>query len=600
MKIWVVFLVVLSMILSGKSSTVKSRNSNQQQIFLVFNSRDTYGMLVYDNVLYTLQKNGIDTISWDLNKNEYLPDLRSYPLIGIVTELIDNLSRNTICDIKEYVNNGGQLIQFIRGYTEEIAEIFGIDKKVKPKPYTIHGFQLLEDFIPGGATIKVDADYLLDECYLFSFLNPIKPIAISSENVPLLWESTFGSGRTLFWNSAMLNTKAFRGFIIASITRYLEVSVRKVVGKSLIFVDDYPAPSWRAKLEPTFTELGVTDTGFYSSILLKDLEKLSIEYGIRYSTAVVFNYNQQKSSPFLFNDWDLCNVLEDGKIVNVPSTLLQYLQNHPKMFQIGFHGYNHVPLTKSYWESVFQMDQALSSAREKWFQYSKTAPAFYVPPMNEIDQDGYAILKQNFPEILSFCSVYEADTMLGQNREFDREPWDGSVIDIPRCTSGYYLNSYDRLIAFSTLEAFGIWTHFLHPDDIYSNPTNYPTLPVGWIRNPENLSWYGEATSKNGLFYRLGAEFKAMHTAFPWIEYDFVSNTRPYVENYADVQACPIVTQNQILFQNTRPQRYLVEFPLNYSLDLNDKLHILSKNIIRNRTQLFIEVDEAVTVNIIP
>ena len=128
-KFWLIILIIVSMLISGKPLNVKSRNVNQQQILLLYNSRDMYGMLVYNNVLFTLQRNGIDIISWDLNKNEFLPDLRSYPLLGVTTELIDIMNRNTIYDIKEYVNIGGTLIQFIRGYTEEIGEIFNIDKK---------------------------------------------------------------------------------------------------------------------------------------------------------------------------------------------------------------------------------------------------------------------------------------------------------------------------------------------------------------------------------------------------------------------------------------------------------------------------------------
>jgi len=599
-KIFVSIILCLVFGIGLNLNVTKSSTVNHQLILLVYNSRDLYGTSVYQNVLFTLQKNGIDSISWDLNRYENLPLLSSYPIVGLVTEQLYQMNRNTVLDIKEYVNHGGKLIQFIRGYSEDMAELFGMDKEYMPTDITIRGLQFLHSFFPGSINIHLDSESLSDDGMNYAYLKSIRPIATSEDNIPVLWENSFGSGRTLFWNCTALNTKAFRGFIIASVTRFMEISVRKVIGKSVIFVDDFPSSSWNAKLEPTFSELGVTDTGFYSKVLLKDLEKLAKDFFIRYSTVAVFNYNNQKVPPFGFTDWDNCNVVEDSNSVNVPGQMFHYLLAHPDTFSVGLHGYNHIQLTKDQWESPAMMQESLASAREKWFQYSKKPPTFYVPPMNEIDEDGFKSLNQIFPEINSVGSLYESEAKLGCNREFGNDPWNPSIVSIPRETSGYYLNSYDQMLACSTMEAFGIWTHFIHPDDIYSNPTNYPTLPIEWIRNPENLSWYGNATGQNGLFYRLKDVFESMQTNFPWIEYDFVPNVRTHVKNYAEDTSCPIVTQNQIIFSNQSPIRYLIELPEAYTFSLSDSIKILTKETIDHRTKYLAEVATGTTVNIIP
>lgn len=601
-RTWSFISIVICMlfVLNINVSPVKSLINNRQLILLVYNSRDIYGTSVYENVLFTLQKNGFEIVTWDLNRFENLPDLTNYQIVGMTTEQLYAMNRSTFPNLKEYVANGGNLIQFIRGYTDEMADLFGMDNEFMPTDIKIRGLQFLHAFIPGSLNIHLDKENLSDDGMNYAFHESIRPIATSEDNVPVLWENSYGAGRTLFWNCTALNTKVFRGFIVASITRFMEISVRKVIGKSVIFVDDFPSSSWNAKLEPTYSELGVTDTGFYSKILLKDLEKLAFDYYLRYSTVAVFSYNNQKIPPFGFNEWDLCNAEEEGKIVNIPSKMFYYLQEHPDIFEVGLHGYNHIQLTLDQWGNESMMQQSLVAARVKWFQYSKSAPTFYVPPMNEIDEEGFKSVNLVFPEINSFCSLYESDIKLGCSREFSNDPWNQTIIDIPRCTSGYYLNSYDQLLAYSTMEAFGIWTHFLHPDDIYSNPTNYPTLPIEWIRNPDNLSWYGESTGKNGLFYRLKDVFETMQTNYPWIDYDFVSNTRKYIKEYTEDTSNPIVTQNQILFQNTTTQRYLIELPLNYKLSANEKLQILSVNRIEKKLQLFVEALEPLTVDIIP
>jgi hypothetical protein len=594
------FIVLITFLFSGSWRIAQASNNNKQLVFLVFNSRDIYGTNVYKNVSYTLQKNGIETVSWDLNKNEHLPPLDTYPILGMVTEQLYSFNHDTVITIKDYVSKGGKLIQFIRGFSDDLSAIFDIDNKFSPTDVNIIGLQFIEDFFPGCRELTLTGEDLYDDGLNYAFSKSIRPIAVSTSNIPLLWESSYGKGKTLYWNCTALNTKAFRGFIVASVTRYLEVSARKVIGKSVMFVDDFPSSSWRAKLEPTFSELGQTDTDFYSKTLLSDLIGFNRDFALRYSTVAVFNYNNIKEQPYTFLDWDSCIVNENGVDVNVPEKMFKILLGMPDTFEVGLHGYNHVQLTLEQWVQTYFMIGALASARDKWMSYSKNPPTFYVAPMNEIDQAGFGALRSIFPEINTICTLYESDYQVGCNREFGLEPWDTTLVDIPRLTSGYYFSSYDRFLAYSTMEAFGIWTHFIHPDDIYSNPTNYPNLPIEWIRNPFNLSWYGESTGRDGLYYRFRSELESMDKNFPWIEYDFATTAHKYIADYAMDDSLPIVTDNQIIFQNNNPQRYLVEIPLNYSLGENEKLEIIWSTIQSNKKVILVEADHQLSVAILP
>lgn len=593
-------LIFTTLSLASSLKIATSTTANNQVVFLIYNSRDIYGTNVYKNITYTLSQNGIEAISWDLEKNSYLPTLHQYPIVGIVTEQLYNFQKSTEFAIKEYVEHGGKLIQFMRGYSDNLSQLFSIDSQFSPIDITMNGIRFLEEFSPGCSELLIDEHDFMDDGLNFAYLKPIRPIAVTLDNIPLLWETYYGRGTTLYWNCTALNTKAFRGFIVKSVTRYLEISARKVIGKSVMFVDDMPSSSWRANLEPTYSELGETDTGFYSKVLLHDLFKFNDDYAVKFSTVVVFNYNNILTQPFAFTDWDSCIVMENGKEINVPEKVFRILLSEPTVFEVGLHGYNHVQLTKPYWTDILFMQQGLASARYKWFQYASQAPTFYVPPMNEIDETGFKALRTIFPEINTLCTLYESDYEMGCNREFGIEPWNDQLIDIPRCTSGYYLTNYDRLLAYSTLEAFGIFTHFIHPDDIYSNSTNYPTLPLEWIRNPHNLPWYGEATGKNGLYYRFKQELENIESAFPWIEYDFASIVKDNIRRYAQEQSTVIVTDNRIFFNNTMPQRYLVEIPFSYHLEKVEGLEIINESVTKNKKVLLVEANTVLSALIVP
>jgi hypothetical protein len=246
------------------------------------------------------------------------------------------------------------------------------------------------------------------------------------------------------------------------------------------------------------------------------------------------------------------------------------------------------------------MSQGLAEDRKKWMSLFPYPPKFYVPPMNEIDITGFSSLKTIFPEIQTVCSVYDAETDLGQNRDFGMDPWDNQVVDIPRCTSGFYFNPYDRMVAYSTMEAYGIWTHFIHPDDIFSNPTNYPNFPVEWIRNKENLPWYGELTGKNGLFYRFKNDLDSMRNNFPWIDYSTVSDTRQTIVNYVLDTEPPIITTQKIVFNNIYKQRYLVDLPNYLSLEPNPNIHVLTTCEFGKKQRMLVEVLEGCSVNFAP
>lgn len=595
--LWFCFLYTLIFFLNVPFHPVVSMSGNQQLVLLIHSSHEQYSSSVYANVLYTLQKNGFELISWDIGKYDYLPELTSFPIIGFVIEDLSELNMDTSTNLKEYVRHGGKLIQFTRGYSDSLAELFSIDRKYTPTPVKVNGLRFFEDFIPGATRINLKEEYFQDDSFVYSSLGNLQPIAVSYSGVPLLWETRYGQGITLFWNTSVLANKAFRGFIVASITRYLSVSVRKVIGKSVMFVDDFPSSSWRAKLEPTYSELGVTDTGFYSKVLLNDLVSFYNQYSLRYSTVVVFNYNNLiDKPPYTFFDWDNCNIVENGKTINVPSQILQTLKDNPEIFDVGFHGYNHIQLTLPSWYQDTFMKLSLGEARKKWLNLLAYPPTFYVPPMNEIDRVGFSSLLSIFPEIKTMCSVYDAETDLGQNREFGLDPWDSQILDIPRCTSGFYLNAYDKMIAYSTMEAFGIWTHFIHPDDIFSNPTNYPHFPIQWIRNQQNLPWYGESSGKNGLYYLFQQDLTEMNYFFPWIEYSTVTDSRQDILHFSQSTDIPILKSNRIEFTNHEVERYIIDLPEFLTLSPNDHFEVISSHTKDKKKRYLIEVKDACIV----
>ena len=88
----------------------------------------------------------------------------------------------------------------------------------------------------------------------------------------------------------------------------------------------------------------------------------------------------------------------------------------------------------------------------------------YVPPSNILSQEGRSMLSEE-TDIQAIASVYLPDgNGIAYVQEFEVAK-DG-IIETPRVISGYVLEDYMQLMAFSELNFHYVNTHFQHPDDI--------------------------------------------------------------------------------------------------------------------------------------
>jgi len=564
--------------------------NNLQNVLIIYSSEDPFCGDVLKNTEFVLDKNNIFYTDFDLSDNYTVPVLDNFPIVAIATESIYYLSKGPQKDLKEYVKNGGRVVQLLRGYSSETAEMFGIANTSTPSLIEpVKGIKFEANLIPGLKGLKIPPEICENVSYAVSLSGGVSIIARAFNGLPLAWKNTYGLGETIFWNVTFLSEKAYRGLIIGSITSLLPISVRRVLGFGVIYIDDIPSPSWRAKLEPIKSEYDMTDTEYYFKILLPDLLGLAKTYNLKYTTATIFSYNNLIKPPFSFFDWDNTTLLkEDGTKIVVPEETFKILKN--ERTEIGFHGYNHIPFTIAEWKSQVNMKKAVEASREKWFSISKEPPRIYVPPMNINDREGFDTVMEVFPEIEIYSSLYYGYQEEGCGREFGPEPWNKRIISIPRVTAGYILGDYEKFLAISTIEAFGIWTHFLHPDDIFSTPENYPNADPEWIRNPDSLSWRGDKKGKNGLYYKLESGIKAIKTSYPWLSFETAKNIKDDIMNYNNESDSIRVYNDFIELNAYKETVYVVELPLLLTLEKDENFTILSNEISGNKRKMVIKV----------
>lgn len=467
-----------SAMLSGASGgSVLSREEieglGEPRYLIIFDAADNYSVRVKDNVERTLRymKKLFETKPVETVKETDASGRQAIVTFPQLDLIPDNAWLET------YVEEGGSLLfasvlepdnTFYRIYRKLGVLEAGYQANVKG--ITVgRGVLLNEDAQTfGGSIIENTAMQVrLDKESIVS--------AESSEKVPILWERSYGLGKFVVFNGTMLQEKTSRGFIAAGIGLMTPDFVYPVLNAKLLYIDDFPAPfnppSDPAVVASLRDQYGRTYSRFIKDIWWPDMIRAAAEYDYKYTGAVIQTYEATMRPPF------------DDNAEDSLSNLIMYGRDILKQGgEIGIHGYNHQSLTMNAgvsrafgyktWASEADMADSVRSVyafiRGAFPEYGVHA---YVPPSNVLGPEGRNALVQAWPELRAISSVYGED--LEGNayvQEFEIAP-DG-VAELPRVTSGFINDEFERWALMNAAAALGVISHFVHPDDVISADRN--------------------------------------------------------------------------------------------------------------------------------
>ncbi|QAV32534.1 hypothetical protein SAMN04488510_11740 [Fervidobacterium changbaicum] len=407
---------------------------------LIYGSDGSFRVLVVGKENYELQK-ALDYTLLDYDwKSSIVPVLSSYDLVILYNWEFP------ITDAKllKYIMDGGTVAVIGKGNTQKQIDSLTLDKELFPTPpdfYISFARNVSFQIPPSGATLLVT----------------------SSQGGGLVWKIVSGLGQIIYYPIDLVR-KELRGLLIQSVLSQVPFSIQPIVNSWSMHLDDFPLPAYNRKLDILTREFGdITDNDFYYNIWWPSMKQLAAELGIKYTTFFVANYNAAITWPFSFQEY-----------ANTPQQLLALKELINSNFEIGIHGYNHIPLTSERWKAE-QLDLALSIFKIflKNTLGETYVPYAYVAPDNIIDAFGVERLLKTFPSLKIVGTTYRGSGTLSEFEIlFDK------VVVVPRTTYGYYPK--EKLIANSVLSLMmlGTYQYFLHPDDLFSND-----------RNPEKKTW---------------------------------------------------------------------------------------------------------------
>ncbi len=427
-------------------------------------------------------------------------DLLPYNVIIIAADSLENIPFNPV---KGYVNKGGRLIiAKSADLTDQFKELVGIKEYGNYSSFK-EGFKFDLDFFMNHIPVKAEGIPIavrrvsLSNCKVLASVLGYE----ESKKYPVLWETIYGNGKILYWNTDLLlnNDKGYRGSIVQSIHYIYSGFVTATANIGMMMIDDLPAPLWntnyreyrieyyknqldketnvstRERIKSIIKNLqnysSITDTNFIKETWIKDIESFEKQLGFKYTTYLIFNYNDKtilnkNENSFPITDFYLA---ENNAPVLLGRTVLK------NGWELGFHGYNHQSLTLTKpehyaslpWADRNTMLNALNASKKEWISIfgEFTLPFSYVAPHNIIDNTGLSAIAEVFPSITVISTLYVSDQgEIEQEFEWTK---DRRFFQIPRISSGYIIKPSNKFFIYDAIHNFGVVSHFIHPDDVF-------------------------------------------------------------------------------------------------------------------------------------
>lgn len=395
-----------------------------------------------------------------------------------------------ILDVVSWVKEGGSLMLLympdVSGNFNTVKERFGISS-IGNENVLVEGMHFTRPFMLGGELQDFKITDPWDSSLAVTLSEDAEVYLESTDDnpTPLIWRYELERGSVVVSNLGFLE-KAYRGFYSSAYSLLGNACAYPVINGSTFYIDDFPSPVPGGYSDKIREDYGMDIGTFYTQVWWNDVYNLANQYGVRYTGMVIEEYSDQVAGPFERN---------------TDTRRYQYFGNMllEQGGEIGFHGYNHMPLCLGnfdylgmydfyvQWESYEDMKAGLSELNEFCEGlFPKEKFQVYVPPSNILSEEGRTMLLEDFPQIRAIASVYIPGE-LAYDQEFQVS--EDGMIETPRVISGYILDDFERLLALSELNFHFVNTHFQHPDDVLDVDRG---AELGWKELSSRLSNYTE------------------------------------------------------------------------------------------------------------
>ncbi len=399
----------------------------------------------------------------DVSKDE-LPSFEDFETVVVLMGDISPLQEHVL-NLADWVYRGGSTLFAVTLEKESYLSLIEQKLGITASGYEgakVESIYLSEEFAVGGGQSYSFTDPF-DSAWAVAVGEQAKIYAWTDDErkLPLIWTNAYGEGVFAVDNIGIYE-KMNRGLYAATYSLLTDACAYPVINGSTFYLDDFPSPVPSGDGTYVRRDYNRSIADFYTNIWWPDVMKMGEDHGVVYTGVIIENYEDDT----------------DGTIEEQTDThTFQYYGNMllRRGGEIGYHGYNHQPLSLNNvdygdvlpyntWDSREAMEAAMKELmRFEEAMFPGVPKSVYVPPSNVLSAEGRELLGSMYPAIRTIASNFlPGDYAYVQ--EFGVA--EDGIVEQPRTLSGCMIDDYMQMTALSELNMHFVSNHFMHPDDL--------------------------------------------------------------------------------------------------------------------------------------
>lgn len=397
-----------------------------------------------------------------------MDDLEGIETLLFCTQELGAADEEELVKLADWVESGGRMALMIMPMADEGFSLWSHKLGVidyAPEVYEYSALAFESGFLPFFDDLVFDealSDYAMNvrleaDCIAHMFTG-------DQARIPLLWTRELGKGRVAVFNASLINGKDSRGYALNVMRALEDRLLYPIINAGMVYIDDFPAPQPEGFNDQLKQRYGFDIQGFFRNHWWPDMKQLTWTKGLRYTGVLIETYNDIVEPPFERDN-------DDNALVRYYAS--EILQSGG---EIGLHGYNHQPLCTdgfvyagegyTLWPSLENMSLAIKELLRYGEAFLPNAQfVTYVPPSNYLSAEGQRVLLETVPELRTLSGLYLPEAGVNALTQEFTEEADGSI-SVPRITSGFSVDGYNKLMIAQELALHGVFSHFIHPDDV--------------------------------------------------------------------------------------------------------------------------------------
>lgn len=394
-----------------------------------------------------------------------------YDLVILASAVVQEEMTDPLLRLLDYVDKGGKLFWGILP-EEQGSQFKSVYRQLGMIDYGEYiqydTITFKQELIPGISGMEFSGEAFGDVGLSVTLEDATEVYAIAKSKdreIPLVWSYQCGQGQVSFFNGTGITGDYWRGIAAGCINALFDTALYPVINASCLYIDDFPSPQYESTSDVVRSLYNRSVKEFYRDIWWPDMQKIARKYDDKYTGLFMATYN---------------DIVEPDEFTYEEPSMEQYYGNSllKSGYEMGAHGYNHQSLTLeggtpekmgyNPWENEQYMEESLKELLQITEELFPSVTYYtYVPPSNYLSEEGREAVKNTLPDLKVISGTYTNEGESGDVYVQDFEIAEDGIAEFPRITSGMIPEDFDTFTAVNGVGLYGVFSHFIHPDDIF-------------------------------------------------------------------------------------------------------------------------------------